>query len=252
MKRNESVLVYGVTGLLLVILLVAVIFGEQPANAGEPKAGPNLAQLPSVTPALGDDGVTGDPKANDPNAKDDPAGAKTDQTDQEKPTEPVSLTTTVSTPISAEKRLENEFGTSSKVDGYRMVQAWHGDTLKKVVTRWCGSENHMPVVETLNETVNDHTLTKGQKIMVPWVEAEVLLAAEAARAARRADSRKKIRDVKGNLYVLRKGDSLWKVAKARGVPNNQIPAWLQKFKTINPEITDLGLLVEGQKILLPK
>ena len=66
------------------------------------------------------------------------------------------------------------------------------------------------------------------------------------------DSRKKIEKVAGNYYVLRKGDSLWKVAKARGVPNNQIPTWLQRFKTINPEITDLGVLVEGQKVRLPK
>ena len=44
MKRNETVLVYGVTGLLVVILLVAVLFGNDgTSNAGGKPGGGNQA-----------------------------------------------------------------------------------------------------------------------------------------------------------------------------------------------------------------
>ena len=36
MRRNETVLVYAVTGLLIVILGIAVIFGEEAAPASRP------------------------------------------------------------------------------------------------------------------------------------------------------------------------------------------------------------------------
>ena len=49
MKRNETILVYAVTVMLLVILLVAVVFGEsKPAKASNKSNQKPVAQLPGI------------------------------------------------------------------------------------------------------------------------------------------------------------------------------------------------------------
>ena len=40
------------------------------------------------------------------------------------------------------------------------------------------------------------------------------------------------------------------LAKVR-VAKNKIPAWLGRFKVLNPDIIDLSVLIAGQKVRLP-
>ena len=261
MKRNETVLVYAVTGLLLAILLVAVVFGNQtPVQSDADRS--KTVQLPGVTPALmgaeeaptaslegaledlgavtdGDD-VSGPEAADNPDETSDESSDEAGAVALSKPVpvpEPVVL---------PEQLLEQALGTSRRDGDYRIVTGWENATLRDVVERWTGTADAMAAVQTINETVGDQ-LVHGDEILVPWVDAEVLLVAKKARDAERQQADW----VKGDLYVLKKGDSLWKVASRR-VATNMIPAWLEQFKGLNPSIEDTSSLMEGQKVRLPR
>jgi hypothetical protein len=142
--------------------------------------------------------------------------------------------------------LQSVLGESRRQGDYRVVKVRSGAGLADIAARWCGDRAELPVVEALNETLVGQRLGPDQEVLVPWVEPTVLLAAHAQREAQRAA----IEKAAGELYALRRGDSLWKIAAAR-VPTNRIPAWLEEFKKLNPEIGDLGTLIEGQKVRLP-
>lgn len=266
MKRNETVLVYAVTGLLLVILLVAVIFGEQnPAQAEtEKKTRPAVASLPGVAPAEAPVGTPGAAKPSEESGKDlaEKPSEKPSEKSSEKPSEetgegekpadegtegadaksgePVVLKSTVT------EDLAGVLGTSSRMGEYRVVKARRGDTLALVVARWCADATQLSTVEVLNESLVEADLESGQEVVVPWVDAETLLLAAKAQAKKSAV----VEHAKGQLYTIEKGDSLWDLAKVR-VAKNKIPAWLGRFKVLNPDITDLSVLIAGQKVRLP-
>ena len=262
MKRNETVLVYAVTGLLLGILLVAVVFGHQPVAPADP-GGETSAQTPGVILDLmgAEDGVDAAEDATEPGGPGATAtaaavggelpGVDEAISDQKSAVaaEPVALSQPVEVPdpvMVAEKRLEESFGTSRRDGEYRVVKGWQNATLAKVVERWTGSQEALEEARILNESLAEQ-IVKGDEILVKWVDAQDLLAAKQVRDA----EFKKIDWSKGELYVLKKGDSLWKVASRR-VATNMIPAWLESFKGLNPRIKDLGALVEGQKVRLPR
>jgi LysM domain len=272
MKRNETVLVYAVTGLLLVILLVAVVFGEQnPAKAqGFEKMRPQVASLPGVTPAdspadgsaenpakkpaettaddkakTGDDAEKGAPTTGPPNAEAKVEAPETEtKATQNGDDRGVGLSANVITPA---KQIEGVLGVSTRSGEFRVVKARRGDTLARLVARWCLDAAHLATVEVLNESLVDAALTSGQEVVVPWIDAEALLAAETSRKKQAAV----IEHAKGQPYILKRGDSLWNLAKVR-VAKNMIPAWLERFKQLNPEITDPSALIAGQKVRLPR
>lgn len=262
MKRNETVLVYAVTGLLLGILLVAVVFGNQPVAPAD-SGGEKSAQAPGVVLDLmgAEDGVDAAEDATEPGGPGATAtaaavggelpGVDEAISDQKSAVaaEPVALSQPVEVPdpvMVAEKRLEESFGTSRRDGEYRVVKAWRNATLANVVERWTGSQEALKEARILNESLAEQ-IVKGDEILVKWVDAQDLLAAKQVRDA----EFKKIDWSKGELYVLKKGDSLWKVASRR-VATNMIPAWLEQFKGLNPAITDLGAMIEGQKVRLPR
>ncbi len=270
MKRNETVLVYAVTGLLLVILLVAVIFGEQnPARAEtEKKTRPAVASLPGVAPAEAPVRAPGAAKpSEEPGANlaeessekppEKPPEKPSEETGEEtgegekpadegtegadaKSGEPIVLKSTVT------EDLAGVLGTSSRMGEYRVVKARHGDTLALVVARWCADATQLSTIEVLNESLVEADLESGQEVVVPWVDAETLLLAAKARAKKSSV----VEHAKGQLYTIKKGDSLWDLAKVR-VAKNKIPAWLGRFKVLNPDIIDLSVLIAGQKVRLP-
>ena len=263
MKRNETVLVYAVTGLLLVILLVAVVFGSQPSNKVQPER-EKSASLPGVKSALLDGEGIGKPASAAGDKTDvgttDPGGipAVVTENDPENGTEEEILEAGPMPPKKPETvplrkdtnlpsaRIERLFGASERQGEYRLVKAWRGASLPDVVERWVGDKDRLQDVLAVNETLTND-IAEGDEVLVPWVEDETLLAQHEKIQA----ERKRVDWAKGELYKLKKGDSLWKVASKR-VPTNKIPAWLEQFKVLNPDISDLSALVEGQKVRLPR
>ncbi|MCB9869321.1 MAG: LysM peptidoglycan-binding domain-containing protein [Planctomycetes bacterium] len=285
MKRNETILVYAVTGLLLLILAIAVIFGEQPATkpseqtVAQSDLPTSSTQLPGVTPALlGEGAGTPDgPAGGRPEAgRTTPVTPETEKprdgsnapvggtpspapsgpiaggssADGTTPTvTPVGLAKSVEVPAAApapEQVLETRFGTSRRMGDFRVVRAWSGASLRDVVQRWCGDTSRLGDVELLNESVDPKRLTANQEVIVPWVEASSLLAAAEVRHAVPA-----VAPAAAGTYSVGKGESLWKIASRR-VPAKKIPAWIARFREINPEVSDPNALREGQKVRLPK
>jgi len=214
-------------------------------------------ELPGVAPALM--GAAEDPSAPGgelPDATQGPGGGDAELDADEPEVEgvvdaggAVALNKPVEAPepiVLPEQLLEQALGTSRRDGEYRIVTGWKNATLANVVERWTGGSAALDEVRTLNESVGDQ-LGHGDEILVPWVDAEALLAAKAAQDTVRSQADW----AKGELYVLKKGDSLWKVASQR-VATNMIPAWLKQFEGLNPSIADTGTLMEGQKVRLPR
>ena len=257
MKRNESYLVYPVTGLLLVVLLIAVIVGgpptEQPTGQGEGLIGQN------TEPGVAED-LFQPPTGVDSEGLDGAAGLDAESSESAEPTSTqMPLMAIVPT---AEAVLERALGTSAREGDYRLVHASRGSTLESMAERWGGGVESLSLVETLNEHLVSAQLREGQPVLVPWVDASELLVANEARLAteaardeeeraRKAVEAAEERRVLGESYTILSGESLWVIASKKGVSPNQIPGWIKKFRNLNPGIGDVDALVPGQKVRLP-
>jgi hypothetical protein len=256
MKRNESYLVYPVTGLLLVVLLIAVIVGGPPTDElgteGDGLVGQNTE--PGVAQDLFDP----------PPGLDSENGLEVGTEDGESETGEltaahVPLMATVPT---AEVALERVLGTSTRDGDYRLVLASRGATLESIAEIWAGGAENLSKLETLNEQLVGDQLREGQQVLVPWVDASVLIVANEVRQDREvaAAAEEQIRSsaaargerrVLGELYTVLKGESLWVIASKRGVSPNQIPGWINEFRRLNGDVGDVDALTPGQRVRLP-
>lgn len=201
MKRNETILVYGVTGLLLVILVVAVVFGSEPGPTA-----PSPQKVNTLRSLLADDaGTPGAPEvpagtsgAGGTNASLDGAGpgpvAKTPGTAGDAANKPLAdganggsaaapASPPGSVPLVAPSPKPEVLGKSRRERDYRVVTVQRGDTFSGLVEKWCGSLEPLPVALALNETLDRDRLAPGQEVCLPWVDDAVLLEAYEARLA---------------------------------------------------------------------
>lgn len=285
MKRNESILVYGVTGLLVLILFVAVVFGNEGeplatpggdrdlAAGGEDDAALELAELMNLDPAaslrgegeLGDDGAAA-PVAAEPST--DPEGH---------PAAGGAETAGLGTSGSGTSGFGDIDEASLVVDAggageYREVTVRRGDTFSLLVQQHTGSLEQMSVVEALNEDVDRDNLRPGVTLLMPWVDQQTLDSAarerrfaenrrdtfvdtsrEAGReAGRETPARQPVAALGATerRYTLKKGDSLWDIAVQATGSQNQAPAFVKKVLDLNPGLRPERLQV-GQSIKLP-
>jgi len=212
MKQNEKLLVYAVTGFLMVILGVAILFGKDttrhvPATPNktavaspsledilrqqgmlpaEPKPGANPAEAGKANSGKPDAGKpdAGKPDAGKGDGKGVPADASGPSATQGTP-QPADLTRlAVQQPLSSNVQLPPTpadevltlLGASHHEHNCRIVRVRSGDTLGSVVQRWCGSVgDNLELTKGLNEELT--TLKAGQEVVVPWVDDQVVLAA---------------------------------------------------------------------------
>ena len=202
MKQNEKILVYAVTGFLVVILLIAIVFGKDGPRVEEPQGGssPLVRSLEDVLKdragdraeevvASGDsnsnpisDGELGDgldeggaPLAGSATLAD----ASAEDTDSS--TSPVALVAMAPPlPPTAASVVTEKLGLSRREHDYRIVRARSGDSLGVLVQTWCGSnEPYFDEARSLNEELT--VLQVGQEVVLPWVDDEVILAAYERR-----------------------------------------------------------------------
>lgn len=283
MKRSESVLVYGVTGLLVVILVIAVAFGGGGSTSvdrvasGPEAAPPGLTELADLTDLI-------DPELVDPSA--------TDATESvppvpEQPFGPANVplrVRDVHTVLGPHEVVE-QFGAS-----YRVVTVRQGDTLSQLVARWCGGTADLDVVRALNEGLEPERLRVGSTLWLPYVDDAELLAAfdsrrrgtesawpaetgggEPAATVREASSapapavavdgvstaaRNALRtpavavdSSAARTHVMREGESLWKLA-VREVGANRARAYIDAIVELN-RLPDPDRVRANTKLLLP-
>ncbi|MDA0374744.1 MAG: LysM domain-containing protein [Planctomycetota bacterium] len=224
MKRSESVLVYAVTAVLAVILVVAVVFGnEDPSRAGGAGAGgrtttTDIAQLLDVTgfddgdrgeqggpvqggvPAQGGSDAPGafpdavEPDAVEPDAVEPDAG------------EPLGVQQ-FAVPVGPLRAAAGNGGVAAILGAFELERSWNGElfrvyevqrgeTFSELVQRWTGDLDRTADVQALNEDVDLERLRVGQALRFPFVDdAELLLAREARRAATKPVAATTSRDV---------------------------------------------------------
>ncbi len=289
MKQNEKILVYAVTGFLVVILMIAVVFGKDGARqteqvAGQPavvrnlddllreRAGigsaPALETLPGQPAGQPVDPVQGgaQDEAEDPTPVLLPAPAGRDPLG-------VSSPLAVSVPLqppTPEALVTEKLGLSRREGEFRIVRARAGDSLGSLVQKWCGStQENLDIARSLNEELS--VLRIGQEVVLPWVEDEVVLAAYEERSAGRvraatattADAARVLEAASrpflveepagaatnARRYKIRSGDSLWKLAE-KAVGRKGAPAWLAEVRELNPDL-NIDRLKVGEVVLLP-
>ncbi len=215
MKRSETLLVYGVTGILVVILGIAVVFGNDPvalASSGqETQASGDLEQL--LDPALFDsEGLDAegaglaeavearlplDAEEASASGIDDPFGLESGQLG------PVSGASKGSDYVLAPDgsplqmalnmkpapTVDSLFGRSSikqvgRATRYRVIEVAAGDSFSTLVERWCGSAKlYMDDAVALNEQIDINRLPVGSEVWLPYVEDAELIEAYQERIA---------------------------------------------------------------------
>ncbi len=263
MKRNETILVYAVTGLLSVIVLIAVFVGQETKTGDDRVAAEarpeqlmdesDPSSLSGVLDSLGQDAdadvaavaeeADAAAEATDTTATSaEPVPAVSEGVDADAAAQAASLQ---AQPLSTEL-VRSKLGQNEVENQYRWVTVVRGDSLSTLVQRWCVTLDQLPLVEAVNESVDLQRLRPGQKILVPLVDDQLLLKAHSERSKALAD----LNASRGQAYTIKSGDLLWNIAVSR-VGAKQAPAFLVKVKALNPGISDLGQVRVGQVIRLP-
>lgn len=287
MKQNERLLVYAVTGFLALILVIAVVFGSGPANAG--------AKAPADAKSLDDLLNPGRKGADRAGAGRDDAGtdARTQLGDASHTGLQTPNQVTPEQPLVAKPRLAHDLvarqlGPSQRDRNYRIVTARRGDSLEVLVRRWCGARDpYLQQARFLNEDLR--MLREGQKVILPWVDDEVLAASIAAErprtllpsssspalggavagsgagkptpglpqpSARRVGQspvpaeRPVVAATETETYTVKEGEALWRIAArkyGRGKADRMIP----RIVAANPGLDPSRLRV-GQVLKLPR
>ena len=171
MKQNERLLVYAVTGFLALILVIAVLFGNDPANAAKKQE--NLSK------GLKDILQPKDVPATDAEKVAAAAAAKA-KADLENKADEHPL---IAKPVLASAMVERTLGPSRRDRFVRFVPVKRGDAFSTIVSRWCGSTDpYLKEAMCLNEEVT--MLRENTEVAVPWVDDEVLAAILEAQAPR--------------------------------------------------------------------
>ncbi|MBI5851916.1 MAG: LysM peptidoglycan-binding domain-containing protein [Planctomycetes bacterium] len=193
MQRSESILVWAVSAIVVVIVLVAVVFGRNDELGTGPQAvDPKLAsmvpggQTPAVKAGVSDDvlNLLRDPGVSVPGDQPDPAGgAGAAPVDANGVADANAADAALRERIPELRTLLGEFRLEGQVGGerYRVVTVRSGDTFGTLVQRWAGSLARGDEVRALNESLVPERLRSGDEIWFPWVEDVDLIEAAKAR-----------------------------------------------------------------------
>lgn len=183
-KNSEGFLVGAVIGLLALILVIAVLFGEQPkagldTGTDTEKAAKDSAAVSETDsiatmfgPPAGSDPKTDKPEtegtvADDVATTDDPE-ADDGTLPEGEAEERVDLDPSVAA-LGVSMREEFPDGTA-----YRLVTVGENETFGELVLHWTGDVERLGEVERLNETVDPDNLRPGMELRMPWVDNAVL------------------------------------------------------------------------------
>jgi LysM repeat protein len=119
----------------------------------------------------------------------------------------------------------------------KSVTVHRGDSLWKLAQQTLGHGNHWHELLALNPSIaNPSQIRAGAKLVLPTVAATPVLARSASNGAAATATMK-----------VRKGDTLWNLAKANLGRSSAWPC----LAAANPSISDPNRIFEGQNLILP-
>lgn len=164
MKQNERLLVYAVTGFLALILVIAVLFGNDPVAASEKQENTSKGLSELLQPNKSDAEIAKAKAEVDARVKALAAQLSGGSSSQQ----PLNAK-----PQRASDVVARAQGPSRRERFVRWVPVKSGDAFEKLVRRWCGdTQGYLEEALSLNEDTT--TLKVGSEVMVPWVDDEVL------------------------------------------------------------------------------
>jgi phage tail protein X len=181
MKQNERWLVYAVTGFLALVLVFAVLSSRPAENTGDTKKLQGLNEI--INP--GADKKTTEVGKADATMPPNPAGVGVGVPDPNQ-VAPQPLNAQPKA-IVASDVVTQAYGPSEREFGFRRVWVKQNDSLETLVRRWCGvdrtqAEDVRRLVDETKKLNEDlATLKTGTRILLPWVDDEVLVAAIEAQ-----------------------------------------------------------------------
>ncbi len=185
MKQSEKILVYSVTGFLVAILGIAVLFGKDPTRT---VPGANAGSNASNTDVNGLSALLAEADANANKPAPQPIAAVTPPPVAPEPiVQPLAIPAPIPVPPpSAADELRSSLGYSRIEQKFRVVRAKSGDTLGKLVQNWCGSTDpYLEMARGLNEEMS--VLQAGQEVWLPLVDDDAVLAAWQARNPKKVE-----------------------------------------------------------------
>ena len=182
MKQNERLLVYAVTAFLALILVIAIVFGDNPTTPARPSAtgGTSLNDIlngagttPDADPEIAASDAVGEEQVVSVTGINGPAATKVEQ--------PLRIKAP-----SAESQVMQKIGPYTLEHGYRSayrrVEVKPNDTWQKIAKRWCLDAGYADEIQCCNESTTD--LRAGQKLLVPLAASDEQLLAELAAVAK--------------------------------------------------------------------
>ena len=115
---------------------------------------------------------------------------------------------------------------------WQLYHVKKGENINEIAAR-----HHTTVrqLQTINGIARNKNLTLGQKILIPQIMAE-------NAADDMAQKKKQLQNYQSNIYIVRKGDTLYEIAKRYGTTVDQIKSW-------NNSDENLSI---GQKLILSR
>jgi nucleoid-associated protein YgaU len=246
MGKVEKIAVLTVLFLIALILVVsmttdnplnkskAALLGEQPSVSGlAPSASP-AAAAPEPGNKLLSATLTPEPAAATP--------------------APVAPPALVLPPNSLLKSTE---GLSEGYDGQRLLYSWQsGDSYVGLAKKLYGEPTKFTLIQNANEGRED--IQPGEKILVPIFDVENVVEAAAPKAAPKAkpaaEPAKKSTpgsapvSAAGHTHTVKKGDSLWKIAKAE---LGDSARWNEIYELNKDKLKSPEALRDGMQLKLP-
>lgn len=287
MKQSEKILVYSVTGFLVAILGIAVLFGKEPTrtvtNTNSGTSG-NKADVNGLSALLAQADANASKPAVEPAPQVTPAPVVPEPVVQ-----PLAIPAPIPVPPpSAADELRSALGYSRIEQGFRIVRAKSGDTLSKLVQNWCGTTDpYLEEARGINEHLATSTLKAGEEVVLPVVDDATVLAAWQARNPKKVEpapapetsgaaSGSALASASGTnpaapvnpsavpaapagetaapaiasrTYKIQTGDMLWRIAE-KEAGKEGAAAFVKQVRKLNPEL-NIDRLRVGQVIKIP-
>lgn len=241
MGKVEKIAVLSVLFLIAVILVVSLTT-DKPVDKSNAAV---LGEKPT-TPAV----ATNDPAAA-------PGTALSSLVKKDEPVAPVTPPAVVPQPLAipAGSLIKTTDGLSAGFDANRFLYTWQaGDSYVTLAKKYYGEPAKFTLLQNANEGNND--VQPGTKILVPIFDADSSTLVADEPAAKKDGKKKSAADAPknttvstdGKLHTVKKGESLWKIAKAELNDGNR---WKEIYDLNKDKLKTPEALRDGMKLRLP-